>query len=138
MTANILQMLSQAIREKRCLAIRYHDQRQIRVVEPHAIYTGEAGELMLDAYQTRGFSSSGRPPPFWRPFRLKKITAVSVLQETFTPRAAEGFSPDRLKYRTGLVAIVQMQENRPAFTDSHAVITQIEVGPPIPPGIRRN
>jgi predicted DNA-binding transcriptional regulator YafY len=131
---NILQILSQAIRDKRCIAIRYHDQRQIRVVEPHAIYTGERGDLMLDAYQTRGYSASGRPPPFWRPFRLKKITGVSVLKETFSPRAAEGFSPDRLKYKTGLVSIVR-QEDQSAFAyPAHTT----EVGPPLPAGLRRS
>jgi len=134
MASNILQVLSQAIRDRRCIAIRYHDQRQIRVLEPHAIYTGERGELMLDAYQTRGFSSSGRPPPFWRPFRLKKITAVSVLKESFTPRVSEGFSPDRLKYKTGLVSIVQ--DHNPAFA---YVAQQGEaIGPPLPAGLRRS
>ena len=133
--SNILQVLSQAIREKRCIAIRYHDQRQIRVLEPHAIYSGERGELMLDAYQTRGFSSSGRPPPFWRPFRLKKITAVSVLKEAFSPRVSEGFSPDRLKYKNGLVSIVQ-DAAAPAF--AYPVMQQSEIGPPLPAGLRRS
>ena|SRR5687767_12589779 len=131
---NILQVLSQAIRDKRCIAIRYHDQRQIRVVEPHAIYSGERGDLMLDAYQTRGYSASGRPPPFWRPFRLKKITAVSVLKETFSPRVAEGFSPDRLKYKAGLVSVVQ-QDNNAAFMYPTQTT---EVGPPLPASLRRN
>ena len=132
MASNILQVLSQAIRDKRCIAIRYHDQRQIRVIEPHAIYSGERGELMVDAYQTRGYSSSGRPPPFWRPFRMKKITAVSVLKEAFVPRVTEGFSPDRLKYKNGLVSIVQ--EGQAAFTYP----TQItDIGPPIPVSFRR-
>jgi predicted DNA-binding transcriptional regulator YafY len=134
MASNILQILSQAIRDKRCIAIRYHDQRQIRVLEPHAIYTGERGELMVDAYQTRGFSSSGRPPPFWRPFRLKKITAVSVLKESFTPRVSEGFSPERLKYKSGLVSIVQ--DHNPAFV---YVAQQSEaIGPPLPASLRRS
>lgn len=106
MIPNILQLLTQAIHEKRCVAIRYHDQRHVRVVEPHAIYTQESGELVMDAFQTRGYSSSGRPPPFWRPFRLKKIGAISVLKENFETRAQEGFSPDKDKYRNGLVAIV--------------------------------
>jgi len=96
MLPNILTLMTQAIREKRCVAIRYYDQRQIRVIEPHAIYTDDRGEMVLDAFQTRGYSASGRPPPFWRPFRLKKITAVSLLKEYFEPRVADGFSPDRL------------------------------------------
>lgn len=106
MIPNILQLLTQAIQEKRCVAIRYHDQRHVRVVEPHVIYTQEGGEFILDAFQTRGYSSSGRPPPFWRPFRLKKIGAISLLKENFETRAQEGFSPEKDKYRNGLVAIV--------------------------------
>jgi predicted DNA-binding transcriptional regulator YafY len=128
MLPNILQILSQAIKEKRCIALRYHDQRQVRVVEPHAIYANERGELVLDAYQIRGFSASGRPPPFWRPFRLKKISAVSILKEPFEPRLAEGFSPNRLKYRNGLMAIVETR-TAPAFV--YPAQPQ-EIGPPRP------
>ena len=57
MLPNTIQLISQAIKEKRCIAIRYHDQRQIRVVEPHAVYTDERGELSMDA---------GIPPPAGR------------------------------------------------------------------------
>lgn len=109
MIPNILQLLTTAIREKRCVAIRYHDQRHVRVVEPHAIYTHESGELVMDAFQTRGYSSSGRPPPFWRPFRLKKISAISPLKENFETRLQEGFSPEKDKYRKGPVAMVDDQ-----------------------------
>jgi len=109
MIPNILQLLTKAIREKRCVAVRYHDQRHVRVIEPHAIYTHESGELVMDAFQTRGYSSSGRPPPFWRPFRLKKISAISSLKENFETRLQEGFSPDKDRYRKGLVAMVDDQ-----------------------------
>jgi len=106
MIPNILQLMMSAIRDKRCVAIRYHDQRHVRVIEPHVIYTHETGELIVDAYQTRGYSSSGRPPPYWRPFRLKKINAVSMLKESFETREEEGFSRDKDKYRRGLVAMI--------------------------------
>lgn len=106
MIPNILQLLTAAIRQKQCVAIRYHDQRQVRVIEPHVIYTHENGEMVVDGYQTRGYSSSGRPPPFWRPFRLKKITAITPLKEPFETRLHEGFSPDKDKYRRRLVAMV--------------------------------
>lgn len=125
MLSNILQILTQAIQEKHSVAVCYHDQRQVRVLEPHAIYTDERGELVLDAYQVRGFSSSGRPPPFWRPLRLKKITSASLLRETFEPRVEEGFSGARLKYRNGLVAIVE--KSRPAFNYPPALPS--EMGP---------
>ncbi len=134
MLPNTIQLISQAIKEKHCIAIRYHDQRQIRVVEPHAVYTDERGDLSVDAYQTRGYSASGRPPPFWRPFRLKKITAVSVLKEKFQPRIAEGFSANRLKYRSGLVAIVQ--DSQPAFGYVYPAQTT-EIGPHLPEDLHR-
>ena len=106
MLPNVLQLLTQAVRDKRCVAIRYHDQRHVRVIEPHVLYTHESGEILVDAFQTRGYSSSGRPPPFWRPFRLKKITAVSLLKENFETRLAEGFTHNKDKYKRGLVAMV--------------------------------
>ena len=134
MLPNTIQLISQAIKVKRCIAIRYHDQRQIRVVEPHAVYTDERGDLSMDAYQTRGYSASGRPPPFWRPFRLKKITAVSVLKEKFQPRITEGFSTNRLKYRSGLVAIVQ--DTEPAFVYVYPPQTT-EISPHLLEDIRR-
>jgi predicted DNA-binding transcriptional regulator YafY len=117
MAPNILRVLSRAIREQRAIAIRYYDQRQIRVVEPHAIYTNERGELVVDGFQTRGFSSTGRPTPFWRPFRLKRIASVSLLKESFEPRVAEGFSPDRIKYRSGLVAMIDSRRGRYTYPD---------------------
>ena len=134
MLPNTIQLISQAIKEKRCIAIRYHDQRQIRVVEPHAVYTDERGDLSVDASHAGGLRPPAPPPPFWRPFRLKKITAVSVLKEKFQPRIAEGFSANRLKYRSGLVAIVQ--DSQPAFGYVYPAQTT-EIGPHLPEDLRR-
>jgi hypothetical protein len=106
MVPNILQLLTKAVREKRCLAIRYHDQTDIRVIEPHAIYTADNTEIMVDAFQTRGYSASGRPPPFWRPFRVKEINAATLMNEAFVARHNEGFSASRARYQKGLIAIV--------------------------------
>lgn len=130
--SNILQVLSRAIKERRCIAIRYQGQRAVRVVEPHAIYSDEQSQLMLDAYQIRGHSSSGRPLPFWRPFRVRKIDGVEVLKNIFVPRTSEGFSAARLKYKNGLVAIAEVPGA--AFTHPEAVA---EVGPPRPAHMRR-
>jgi predicted DNA-binding transcriptional regulator YafY len=130
--ANILQILSRAIKERRCIAIRYQGQRPVRVVEPHASYSDEQSQLMLDAYQIRGHSSSGRPLPFWRPFRVKKIDGVEILKNVFMPRTAEGFSAARLKYKNGLVAIVEA----PVAVFAHPEAAA-EVGPPRPAHMRR-
>jgi hypothetical protein len=63
MLPNVLQVISRAIRERRCLAIHYDGQRQVRVVEPHAVYADEHDALVLDAYQIRGYSEAARPTP---------------------------------------------------------------------------
>ncbi len=135
MVPNILKVLTKAIKEKRCAAVRYYNQREIRIIEPHAIYTNERGELVADCYQTRGFSSSGRPPPFWRPFRLKKISAISLLKENFEVRKAEGFTANRVKYRNGLVAIVEQRQQPSFLYPEHALH---DMGPFLPSrGLRR-
>jgi predicted DNA-binding transcriptional regulator YafY len=133
MLPNIMHLLTQAIQERRCVALRYYDQRQVRVIEPHAIYASERGEMVVDGFQTRGFSASGRPTPFWRPFRLKKIAALTLLNESFEPRVTEGFSSSRLKYKNGLLAIVQ-DARAPAFTYP---LNPEETGPQLPPPQRR-
>lgn len=107
MLPHVLQAISRAIRERRCLAIHFDGQRQVRVVEPHAVYSDEQDRLVLDAYQIRGYSEAARPPPFWRPFPLGQITTISLLRESFAPRVLEGFSPNRPKYRRGLVVVVE-------------------------------
>lgn len=106
MLPNALQVVTRAIRERRCLAIHFDGQRDVRVVEPHAVYSDEQDRLVLDAYQVRGYSEAGRPTPFWRPFPLGQITTISLLKESFAPRVLEGFSPARLKYRRGLVVVI--------------------------------
>ncbi len=106
MTDEALSILSEAIKARRCCALRYRDQTQARVVEPHAIYEDGTGEVIVDCYQVGGYSSADRLPPFWRPFRLRKINAVALLRKTFVPRRSEGFSPTRLRYRTGLICLV--------------------------------
>ncbi len=133
MTQNILQMLVTAVKEKRCVAVRYRDQNQIRVLEPHVIYTDEGGEIVADCYQTRGYSAAGRPTPFWRPFRIKKITALSVLKETFSPRHTEGFSASKIKYRNGFIAMVEEVDSSSAATNFVLPMQAAqEMGPALP------
>ncbi len=107
MLPNALQVVTRAIRERRCLAVHFEGQRDVRVVEPHAVYSDELDRLVLDAYQIRGYSEAGRPTPFWRPFPLGQITSISLLKESFAPRVREGFSSNRPKYRRGLVVVVE-------------------------------
>lgn len=134
MTDEVLSVLSEAIKARRCCALRYRDQTQARVVEPHAIYQDATGEVIVDCYQIGGYSSADRNPPFWRPFRARKITAVALLQKPFVARRSEGFSPTRLRYRTGLICLVSETEEALVRT---AIPRSDPVGPFLPQRARR-
>jgi len=106
MGVDVLGVLTEAVKSRRVCAMRYRDQLEARIVEPHAIYEDAAGEVIVDCFQVRGYSYSQRTPPFWRPFRVRKIAGAALLAETFEPRYADGFSPSRIRYRKGLLCIV--------------------------------
>lgn len=136
--SDTLQVLTGAIKQRRCIAIRYRDQNQIRVVEPHAIYKDEAGEIVVECFQTRGYSAAGRGAPYWRPFRVRKIAALSVLAETFQPRVAEGYSPHKPRYKNGLVALVQVSDAElRAARYTYPPQPAAEIGPFLPSHPRR-
>lgn len=106
MTGDVLSVFKEAVLSRRCCALRYRDQTQVRVVEPHAVYEDASGEIIVDCYQVGGYSESGRTPPFWRPFRMHKVSAAALLKKTFAPRRSEGFSATRSRYRNGLICVV--------------------------------
>ncbi|MFQ5993952.1 MAG: hypothetical protein ACE5K1_02560 [Acidiferrobacterales bacterium] len=133
MVPNGLKLLKKAVQECRCLAVRYGDKEGVRVVEPHAVYADDHGEVVVDCFQTRGHSSSGRQPPFWRPLRLKKISALSLLKQHFAPRVEEGFSAEKPRYKRGLIAIVD--DGRPTFLYSAEALR--EMGPFLPEDMRK-
>ena len=123
----MLKLLSNAIKAHRCVAIRYRGQNHIRVIEPHCLYKNERGEFIVDGYQTRGYSGSGRPTPFWRPFRLKKIDALSVMSEKFKTRWTEGFNKNKLKYNN-VLAVVEDKEAKHLYAEKELM----EMGPFLP------
>jgi len=132
MPENTLNVLTGAVKSRRCCAIRYRDQTQARVVEPHAIYEDASGEIIIDCYQVGGYSSASRKLPFWRPFRLRKVNAVALLRKTFVPRRSEGFSPTRSRYRKGLICVVSETE------ETFARVTHKKsdpMGPFLPPKV---
>jgi hypothetical protein len=133
MSSEVLELLKKSITEQRCLAVRYGDQTGVRVIEPHAVYTDEHGELVADCYQTGGYSATGRRPPFWKRMRVKKMQSASLLKDTFKPRGAEGFKPDKPRYKKGLVAIVG--RGKPCFLYSAEQLK--EMGPPLPEHVRK-
>ncbi|HEX2218556.1 MAG TPA: hypothetical protein VHG35_07105 [Gemmatimonadales bacterium] len=78
------ELLVRAVLDHRTVTLVYEGLR--RVVEPHLIGIHEAGEPMVAAFQTGGFSHSGDLPG-WRTFITTKVESVDLRDETFTPRS---------------------------------------------------
>ncbi len=100
----VLKMLSKAAKERRRVAIRYDGQNHLRVVEPHVIYLDDQGNVMADCHQVKGYSSTGKPVPFWKTFRVTKIDAVFLLDDAFKADNVEGFRLGKQDYPAGLIA----------------------------------
>lgn len=71
-------LICKATEERRVIRLMYHGKP--RVVEPHD-HGILNGSVQLLAYQTAG--SSGRPLPNWILMKTDKITALTLLDETF-------------------------------------------------------
>lgn len=126
MVSNILNVLSEAIRTRQCLAICYRGQRQMRVIEPHVLYTSDSGELVLDAYQIRGYSEGADEAPFWESFRLRHISSISIMRQSFDIRLDAGFDARARKYRNGLLAsVIFSQSAHPGLYDFGAPATML-------------
>ena len=78
------ELLVRATLEHRTVTLVYEGLR--RVVEPHLVGIHEAGETMVAAFQTGGFSHSGDLPG-WRTFITAKVESVDPREESFTPRS---------------------------------------------------
>ena len=78
------EQLVRAVLDHRTVNLVYEGLR--RVVEPHLVGIHEAGEPMVAAFQTGGFSHSGDLPG-WRTFITTKVESVDPREEKFTPRS---------------------------------------------------
>jgi hypothetical protein len=126
MVINLIDTISAAITNRRCLKIRYKGQSEPRYVEPHMLYRTPSNRYILESYQLRGHSSGGRVPPFWRPFRLRKITSVQVLDEVFEPRVVEGYQTIRKMVTGDLLCAVDADGSEYGYFNSGVY------GPPKP------
>jgi len=102
---NTLITLTKAILEKRCVAIRCDGKSRLITVEPHAVYTDSNSNIILDFYQ-QSATGSGSQDGFWNTIAWRKINAVFWLNNSFSPRLKQGFTPTLKKYQSGLLAIV--------------------------------
>jgi hypothetical protein len=74
-----------------------------RIGEPHIVYESSAGNVLVDLYQTGGYSSSEQPL-MWRPIALADVRSVVVLDDRFEPRPT--YNPrNRSRYRRIICAV---------------------------------
>jgi len=92
MIPNLYKTIAAAMRNGRRIVIRYNRGSGSRVVEPHALFKSDSGEIGLLGYQVRGYRSSKRNGSYWRAFRLGKIDNIHVGQELFEPRVGHGYA----------------------------------------------
>lgn len=106
----VLKLLSKAAKERRRAAIRYDGQHHLRVVEPHVVYMDSDGGVVAECYQVKGYSTAGKPAPFWKTFRVTKIDAVFLLSTTF-----EAQKPKNLTLRKSRHLIAMAYDRPPAI-----------------------
>lgn len=106
MASSALNLLIQAVKERRAAVVRYDGQHHIRVVEPHALFVSGSGAVTLDCFQTRGFDRVEHPDPQWSRLDLARVDSVFLLASEFRPRMVEGYSPNRPEYMKQPIALV--------------------------------
>ena len=63
--------------------VQFHYDGGLRTVEPYCHGISRAGEEVLRAYQTAGYSKSGNPVG-WKLFEVAKISRLQTPSQTFT------------------------------------------------------
>jgi len=105
-----MRILHRAISERKSTVVRCNGHHTIRIIEPHVIYTSSTGEIVVECYQTKGYTESGNPPPLWTRFRISSIQSAYLLNSTFEVRLAAGFNPERQDYKRGLITMIKLPE----------------------------
>lgn len=126
MIPNLYKTIASAIRNKRRIVIRYNGKSRSRVVEPHALFKSEEGEVSLLGYQVRGYHSSKRNGSFWRPFQLKKVDNIHVSQELFEARLSQGYSAVAKTLKGQVLSALEREPDDYKFFDARIY------GPPVP------
>ena len=98
-----LELIKEAIVARKKLQFTYRNDQSNRTVYPHILYTGGNDAVMLDAYQTDGYSASGTKFPQWKQFDVSQIKKVVISTETF--RKINSFNPKSVRYKNSIEVI---------------------------------
>jgi hypothetical protein len=75
--------ITQAIKEKKLLELRYHGYA--RTVEPHAYGRDKGGDEILRCYQTSGGSESGEREG-WKLLKVRDVISLHLINGEFSIR----------------------------------------------------
>jgi len=76
-------LLCNAISQRRSISLWYGGGS--RVADPYIVYEGSTGKILVDAYQTAGYSERGESVG-WKRFEVDQISALQVLGRAFSVR----------------------------------------------------
>jgi hypothetical protein len=94
------ELLTQAIRTRRVVSAWYRGTGAggLRLFYPHVLYQASSGELLVDAFQVDGATSSGRLPE-WRVFMLAGLRDIEVQEAVFLPLPQLDLASPRYRQR---------------------------------------
>ncbi|MDD4151541.1 MAG: hypothetical protein PHR68_02925 [Candidatus Gracilibacteria bacterium] len=100
---NTLEALTKAIKEKKVIEFDYKLEGT-RLGNSHAIYRHiKTRNILLDLYQTKGYSSSNENIPGWREFDINEISKINILSEVFN--VANGYNRNSERYNNYIAKI---------------------------------
>jgi len=76
-------LLCEAISQRRSVSLWYGGGS--RLVDPHIVYESSTGKILVDAYQTSGYSESDESVE-WKRFEVDQISSLQLLDRTFSVR----------------------------------------------------
>lgn len=93
---NTLEVIEKAIKEQKTIEFDYKYEG-LRIWNPHAIFSHiSTNNITVDIYQISWYSSDKQKIPDWRPFLLKDITFINILDKSFD--IAEWYNSNSPKY----------------------------------------
>jgi len=91
---DLLSILQRAIKERRSIEFEYNKSGKVpgrREGDPHAVFIHtRTNNTTVDIYQTGGVSDTSQNIPGWRPFLLKHLDKVKILNRQF--EIADGYA----------------------------------------------
>ncbi len=101
-----IDVLSNAIHNKSVCVLRAKDDKGDRIVEPHIVYEASSGNILVDFWQTDGYSSSGNLPS-WKRLVIQDIVSIKTLDDHFQIRIKEGYDPSNRKRYQRIICSVE-------------------------------